>query len=247
MATRQGSVPRVRTEDVILEAGDQRVEAYVVGPATGEPRAGALFLHWLGEHHNDRSQFLSEARSLAREGVRSVLPAGRLPWQLPPTDAASDAASIEIEVARQAAAFDRLAAGLPADAPIALVGHDFGAMSGSLLLGRRPRIGSAVLIALSPRWADWFLPFWTIERDPFDYARALAPLDPIEAVQTVDIPMLLQFSQRDYYIAPMSAVRLQRATKRESTLEWYDSDHAMRSAKARASRRAFLRRELRLG
>jgi pimeloyl-ACP methyl ester carboxylesterase len=230
MATRQGSVPRVRTEDVVLEAGDQRVEAYVVGSATGEPGAGALFLHWLGEHHNDRSQFLSEARSLAREGVRSVLPAGRLPWQLPPTDAASDAANIEIEVARQAAALDRLAAGLPADAPIALVGHDFGAMSGSLLLGRRPRIGSAVLIALSPRWADWFLPFWTIEGDPFDYARALAPLDPIAAVKTADIPMLLQFSRCDYYIAPMSAVRLQRATKRQSTLEWYDSDHAMRSA-----------------
>jgi len=247
MATRQGSVPRVRTEDVVVEAGDQRVEAFVVGPVAGEPRAGVLFLHWLGEHHNDRSQFLSEAQSLAREGVRSVLPAGRLPWQVPPTDAASDAANIEIEVVRQAAAFDRLASGLPADAPIALVGHDFGAMSGSLLLARRPRIGSAALIALSPRWADWFLPFWKIDGDPYDYTRALAPLDPIEAVQAVDIPMLLKFSRRDYYIAPMSAVRLQRATKRESTLEWYDTDHAMRSAKARASRRAFLRRELRLG
>jgi pimeloyl-ACP methyl ester carboxylesterase len=120
-------------------------------------------------------------------------------------------------------------------------------MSGALLLARRPRIGAAVLIALSPRWADWFLPFWKVDGDPFDYARTLAPLDPIEAVKRVDIPVLLQFSQRDYYIAPMSAVRLQRATRRESTLELYDADHAMRSAKARASRTAFLRRELRLG
>jgi pimeloyl-ACP methyl ester carboxylesterase len=230
----------------VIEAGDQRVEAYVVGPVDGEVRAGVVFLHWLGEHHNDRTQFLSEARALAREGVRAVLPAGRLPWQLPPTDAESDVANIEIEVTRQAAAFDRLADGLAADAPIALVGHDFGAMSGSVLLARRPRIGAAVLIALSPRWADWFLPFWKIEGDPFDYARALAPLDPMEAVKTADIPMLLQFSQRDHYVAPMSAVRLQRATKRESTLEWYDTDHAMRSPKARASRAAFLHRELRL-
>jgi pimeloyl-ACP methyl ester carboxylesterase len=240
-------LPRVRTQDVVIEAGDQRVEAYVVGPARGAPKAGVLFLHWLGEHRSDRTQFLSEARSLAREGVRSVLPAGRLPWQVPPTDAESDKRYIEIEVERQAAAFDRLADGLPAKAPVALVGHDFGAMSGALVLERRPRIGAAVLIALSPRWSDWFLPFWKIEGDPFDYARALAPLDPIEAVKRVDLPMLLQFSQRDYYIAPMSAVRLQRATKRESTLEWYDADHAMRSAKARASRTAFLRRELRLG
>jgi pimeloyl-ACP methyl ester carboxylesterase len=244
VASRQA---RVRTEDVVIEAGDQRVEAYVVGPPDGRAKAGVLFLHWLGEHHNDRTQFLGEARALARDGVRSVLPAGRLPWQVPPTDVASDKQNIEIEVARQITAFDRLAEGLPRDAPIALVGHDFGAMSGSLVLGRRPRIGAAVLIALSPRWADWFLPFWKIEGDPFDYARALAPLDPLEAVKTVDIPMLLQFSQRDYYIAPMSAVRLQRATKRESTLEWYDTDHAMRSPKARASRRAFLHRELGLG
>ena len=219
----------------------------MVEPPAGGARAGVLFLHWLGEHHNDRSQFLSEARALAREGVRSVLPAGRLPWQVPPCDAATDVANIEIEVARQTAALERLAEGLAPDAPIALVGHDFGAMSGTLLLSRRPRIGSAVIVAANPRWSEWFLPFWKVEGDPFDYARALAPLDPIEAAKSLDIPILFQFSQRDYYIAPMSAVRFSRAPKREATLEWYDADHAMRSAKARAARAAFLRRELRLG
>jgi len=243
MTTRQ---PRVRTEDVVIDAGDERVEAYIVEPAGGVARAGVLFLHWLGEHHNDRTQFLAEARALAREGVRSVLPAGRLPWHVPPHDAVTDVANIEIEVQRQAAALDRLADGLPKDAPIALVGHDFGAMSGTLLLSRRPRISAPVIIAASPRWAEWFLPFWKIEGDPFDYARVLAPLDPIEALRSIDLPLLFQFSQRDYYIAPVSAVRLSRAPKRESTLEWYDADHAMRSPKARASRTAFLRRELRL-
>lgn len=241
------SPERFRTEDVVIEAGDQRVEAFVVDPAGGKPRAGVLFLHWLGEHHNDRTQFLSEARVLAREGVRSVLPAGRLPWQVPPKDAATDVTGIETEVARQAAAFDRLAEGLPAGAPIALVGHDFGAMSGVLVIGRRPRISAAVVIAASPRWADWFLPFWKIEGDRFDYARALAPFDPIDSVRGLDIPMLFQFSRRDFYIAPMDAVGLAKAAKREPTLEWYGADHAMRSAKARASRIAFLRRELRLG
>lgn len=230
----------------MIEVGDQRVEAYVVGPATGKARAGVLFLHWLGEHRSDRTQFLSEARSLAREGVRSVLPAGRLPWQVPPAAAATDAANIEIEVARQAAALDRLASGLASDAPIALVGHDFGAMSGTILLARRPRVGSAVLIAMSPRWADWFLPFWKIEGDPFDYARALAPFDPVRTIGAVDIPLLLQFSARDFYIPAMDAMQLARAAKRETKPELYEADHAMRSAKARASRSAFLRRELRL-
>ena len=49
----------------------------------------------------------------------------------------------------------------------------------------------------------------------------------------------------------MSAVELARAStsKRggEPAIEWYAADHAMRSSKARAARRAFLVRELGLG
>jgi hypothetical protein len=48
----------------------------------------------------------------------------------------------------------------------------------------------------------------------------------------------------------MSAVELATAAPvpegTEPAIEWYAADHAMRSARARASRRAFLRRELRL-
>jgi pimeloyl-ACP methyl ester carboxylesterase len=240
--TRRGAT----IEDVVLDRGGEAVEAFVVAPVTARPRAGVLFLHWLGEHHSDRTQFLGEAVELAAHSVRSVLPAGRLPWLVPPTDPASDVSNIETEVRRDAAALDALEAGLPAKAPIALVGHDFGAMSGSLLLARRPRFQAAVLIAANPRWADWFLPFWKIDGDRFDYARALAPLDPIAAIATVDIPLLFQFSRRDYYIAPMSAIGFARAAKREAALEWYSADHAMRSRKARAARLDFLRRELAL-
>ena len=241
--TRRGAT----IEDLVLDPGGEAVEAFVVAPSSGKPRAGILFLHWLGEHRSDRTQFLDEAVDLAALGARSVLPAGRLPWLVPPTDAAADVGKIETEVRRDAVALEALESGLAAKAPVALVGHDFGAMSGSVLLSRKPRIGAAVLVAANPRWADWFLPFWKIEGDPFDYARALSPLDPIEVIATVDRPLLFQFSQRDYYIAPMSAVRFARAAKREAALEWYEADHAMRSRKARAARLEFLRRELALG
>jgi pimeloyl-ACP methyl ester carboxylesterase len=240
--TRRGAT----IEDVLLDRGGEAVEAFVVAPARAKPRAGVLFLHWLGEHRSDRTQFLDEAVDLAAHGVRSVLPAGRLPWLVPPTDATADVEKIETEVRREVAALEALAAGLPAKAPIALVGHDFGAMSGSVLLSRSAQFAAAILIAANPRWADWFLPFWKIEGDRFDYARALAPLDPIEVIATVDRPLLFQFSQRDHYIAPMSAVRFARAAKREASLEWYVADHAMRSRKARAARLEFLRRELAL-
>jgi pimeloyl-ACP methyl ester carboxylesterase len=238
---------RMKVIDTTFGSGDAAVEASVVEPA-GPPRAGVLFLHWLGDHRSDRTQFLSEAMSLAALGVRSVLPAGRLPWVPDPVDAATDAANIEVEQRRLGAALDGLAAGMPKGAPIALGGHDFGAMHGLLLASRNPRrFKAAVFIAATPRWGDWFLRFWKLEVDRFDYLRALAPLDPIEAARAVKATMLWQFSDRDYFIAPMSATELARAAPGEPTIEWYAADHAMRSVRARAARRAFLSRELGLG
>jgi hypothetical protein len=60
---------------------------------------------------------------------------------------------------------------------------------------------------------------------------------------------LWQFSERDYFIAPMSAVELAKAATRdgEPRVEWYTADHAMRSPRARAARRRFLVAELGLG
>ena len=237
---------RVRTQDVVVGSGSGAVEAYVVEPTDGRIRAGILFLHWLGEHRSDRTQFLSEARAFAREGVRCVLPAGRLPWVPDPVDAETDIANIELEQLRLGAALDRLGDGLPTGTPVALVGHDFGAMHGLLLASRRQVFTASVVIAATPRWGDWFLRFWKVEGDRHDYFRRLAPYDPVTTAGALKVPALWQFSERDYFIAPMSAVELARASSDAPAIEWYQADHAMRSAKARAARAAFLRRELRL-
>jgi pimeloyl-ACP methyl ester carboxylesterase len=250
MVRRQHSRPydgemaaRVRTRDVRPGSGDAAVDAYVVEPTGAPARAGILFLHWLGEHRSDRTQFLSEARDYARRGITGVLPAGRLPWEPDPLDAETDIANIELEQRRLGAALDALIDRVPDGAPIALVGHDFGAMHGLLLGSRRPVFAAIVVIAATPRWGDWFLRFWKVRGDRFDYLRSLAPLDPIEAARSLAAPTLWQFSSRDFYIAPMSAVELARAAPvegGEQRIEWYAADHAMRSAKARAARRQFL-------
>lgn len=247
MAREGGTARRIKVRDETVGSGDAQVEAYVVEPADSGPvRAGILFLHWLGDHRSDRTQFLSEARDLARRGVRAVLPAGRLPWLPDPVDAETDLMNLEVEQRRLGAAVDRLAEGLPAKTPLALVAHDFGAMHGLLLAARRPAFGAAVLIAATPRWADWFLRFWKVEGDRFDYLRRLAPYDPVTTARSLQVPAVWQFSSRDFFIAPMSAVELARASSDEPAIEWYAADHAMRSAKARASRRAFLVQELKL-
>lgn len=247
MATKR--IGRAAVSDVSLEVGGaDPVEAFVVEPAGIRVRAGVLFLHWLGEHHNDRTQFLTEAVALAELGVRSILPAGRLPWLVPPTDADTDAANIELEGRRLDRAFAELAAPLGKKVPLAIVGHDFGAMHGILLAGRQTptRLEALVVIAAPPRWADWFLPFWPIAGDPMDYRRRLAPFDPTAALPGTTAELLFQFSTRDFYLAPMSGRELARAAGRDVTFESYEADHAMRSARARASRAAFLRRTLKL-
>jgi len=250
MAGRAGATgPSVRVADAVLGSGDSRVEAWIVEPSDGRVRAGILFLHWLGEHRSDRTQFLSEARTYAEAGVRCVLPAGRLPWEPDPVDAATDIANIEIEQLRLGAALDRLSNGLSKGTPLALVGHDFGAMHGLVLASRRPAFKAAVLIAATPRWGDWFLRFWKVRGDRFDYLRQLAPYDPVTVAAKLRAHTLWQFSDRDFFIAPMSAIELARAAPAaiEPRIEWYAAEHAMRSARARAARRRFLEVELGLG
>ena len=237
---------RVRVTDAVLGSGDSRVEAFIVEPSDGRVRAGILFLHWLGDHRSDRSQFVAEARGYAEAEVRCVLPAGRLPWEPDPIDAATDIANLELEQLRLGVALDRLGSGLPEGTPLALVGHDFGAMHGLVLAARRQQLRAAVLIAATPRWGDWFLRFWKVEGDRFEYLRRLAPYDPVAVAPALTAKALWQFSDRDYFIAPMSAVELARAAPHdgEPHIEWYAADHAMRSARARAARRRFLDAEL---
>jgi hypothetical protein len=102
------------------------------------------------------------------------------------------------------------------------------------------------VVAAPPRWADWFLPFWPIPGDPIDYRRRLAPFDPTGAMPKTKAELLFQYSRRDFYLALMSGRELARSAGRDVTFETYEADHAMRSAKARASRATFLRRTLKL-
>ena len=237
-----------RIHDLRLAEAD---EAYLVEPMDGGRGAALLFLHWFDTEAPDgnRTQFLVEAVALAREhGVVSVLPQGRFPWAEPPTDAGADAARIRAEVAAHRRAVDLLAARSDVDdGRIGLVGHDFGAMHGIVLAAEDERIAAAVLIAATPRWGDWFLPFWPIAGDRWEYLRAMHPLDPVARIgDLAPRPVFLQFAKRDFYIADMSGLELHRAAGEPKELHAYAADHAMRDPQARVDRTDFLIRSLAL-
>jgi pimeloyl-ACP methyl ester carboxylesterase len=221
------------------------VDAFVVEPVGGGRGPGVLFLHWFDTEAPDgnRTQFLAEAEELAAEhGVVSVLPQGRFPWAGAPSDAKADAERIRAEVDAHRAALDLLVARPGVDVTrIAMVGHDFGAMHGTLLAAEDPRIAAAVLVAATPRWGDWFLPFWPIAGDRHDYLRALAPLDPISWVGDISPrPVCFQFARSDFFIASMTGLEFHGAAGDPKELHAYEADHGVRVPEARADRRAFL-------
>jgi pimeloyl-ACP methyl ester carboxylesterase len=231
----------VRVEDIEV-AGS---EAYLVEPAGGGSGSAILFLHWFDTEAPDgnRTQFLAEATALARDhGVVSLLPQGRFPWSAAPTDAEADAARIRDEVERHRAGVDLLATRPDVHAGrIALVGHDFGAMHGVVLAASDERIAAAVLIAATPRWGDWFLAFWPIAGDRWDYLRALAPLDPVGRIgDLAPRPVCLQFARNDFFIAAMSGLELLGAAGEPKELHPYDADHGVRDPQAVADRATFL-------
>ncbi len=235
-------------------AGGDAVTGWLVRPAAPgrAPGPGILFWHWLDSEAPDgnRDEFLPEARSLAARGVVSLLPQGRFPWSIDPSGSAADAAEVGREVARLRRGLDRLTDRADVDASrLAIVGHDFGAMLGILAAAEDPRVTALALIAPTPRWADWFLPFWPIEEDRIAYLSAMRPLDPVEVIGRVaPRPMLLQFGRRDFFIPLMAGLELRRAAGGEEAaiLEAYDAEHDLHHPAALADRTAFLERVLQL-
>lgn len=222
------------------------VEAFLVEPLDGGRGAAILFLHWFDSEAPDgnRTQFVEEAVGLAREhGVVSLLPQGRFPWTADPTDAEADAARIRAEVDTLRAGVDLLVARRDVDAArLAMIGHDFGAMHGTVLAADDARIAAVVLIAATPRWGDWFLPFWHIGDDRHDYLRRMASLDPISRVAAIaPRPVCFQFARNDFFIAAMTGLEFHRAAGEPKEMHAYDTDHGMHDQQAVADRLAFLR------
>jgi len=235
-------------------AGGEPVAAWLVRPRepAATPGPAILFWHWLDTEAPDgnRDEFVPEARSLAARGVVSLLPQGRFPWSIDPSGSAADAAEVGREVARLRRGLDLLAERPDVDASrLAVVGHDFGAMLAVLAAAEDPRVAALALIAPTPRWADWFLPFWRIDEDRIAYLAAMRPLDPVEVIGRVaPRPMLLQFGRRDFFIPLMAGLELRRAAGGEEAaeLQAYDVEHDLRDPAALADRTAFLERVLRL-
>lgn len=216
-------------------------KAFLTRPAGTANGAGVIFLHWFDEAPNaNRTQFLAEADQLAKWGVVSILPQLMFPWALPPESATADIGRLEAERMALRAAVDHLQSKEGVDSgKVGIVGHDFGAMHG-VLLAAEINPACLVMIAPTPRWSDWFLRFWPIEGDRFDYMRSLDPFDPITAVKGISAPVLFQFGRHDFYISAMAGAEFFGAANEPKLMTPYDTDHSMAVPEATTDRLAFL-------
>lgn len=233
--------------------GQDPVDAYLVAPARKGTYAGALFLHWLGDEHADRAQFLDEAVGLAStgHGLVSLLPQLEFPFAFGPIGDQRDKDSVIKQTISLRRGLDLLTSRRDVnDDRIAVVGHDYGGMYASLLGALdRDRVHTAVLIAIDATFGNWFVTFF-LDLPPeaeASYRALLASVDPIHYVgHGPGGGILLQFATDDFFILNDVAASVGAATRQPHRVLTYDTDHALDVPAARAGRDAFLRRALHL-
>jgi predicted esterase len=232
--------------DLAFQAAERRVSAYLVRPQ-GEPRAAVLWAHSYGEENSDRAQFLPDALALAEEGVVSLLPRGLFPWQESVSeDPETDLELIVEQTVQLRRGLDLLEEEAPG-VPLGFVGHDYGAMYGSLLAADgRPR--TYVLMAPDASFSNWFVKYLVRGASKPAMDETFTPVEPVNNLpDTAPASVFLQFAESDTFVPNYVADKLAAAASDPKKVESYATDHAFDHEGARDDRLAWLREELGLG
>jgi dienelactone hydrolase len=245
-----GPAAQVSIQDVRVPVpGQKPVPAYLVRSAgTLQPgsQAGILFLHWLGQIHSDRTEFLAEAVQLAPRGAVSLLPQGVFPWNVAPSGKPLDVTAIKQQLAVFQACLNWLIAkGYVSASRIAVVGHDYGAMYGALLADADTRVHTAVLATPDATWGHWFVKYWlgfTGSRAA-RYKALFTSLQPVRHVARLGSNELFQWAGKDIFVSARVRKQFAAAAPLAPADFFPNADHQLDTA-AQIDRDAFLTREL---
>jgi len=231
-------------------SGVAPVRGTLIRPPTGAPRGAAvLWVHWLGEPGTtNRSEFLDEAVKLGQQGVTSLLVDAL--WSQPDwyrkRTMDEDPAAFTAQVVSLRRGLVLLGQEQGVDpGKLAVVGHDFGGMTGLLAAAADGRPRCHVLLALTPRFENWM--FYDPKKRPTDeqdYRRKLAALDPIDALPAVEGPILVQLAKEDFYVPAVQIETWREAMRGKGEVKTYATSHGMEAPQVLADRQEFLRRTL---
>jgi dienelactone hydrolase len=236
--THAATTPRVRQEPVVVTdvsvsvPGQQSVNAWLVRPSGhAGPRtlAGVIYLHWLEPPAStqNRSEFLDEAVRVAEHGAVAILPDLTFPWTGQVFGDERDVASVRAQEAAVDATYRALLV-QPGVNPnrTAVVGHDYGAMYGSILSAHEPTIKAEVFMAGDATWADWFSIFFlSLDSVPPAYNALFAGLDPVDNVSRMRAHLYFQWSGQDPFVTPDVRAAFEAADPQAKVSLYPDAGH----------------------
>ncbi len=235
---------------VFTAPSGHKVTGEVISGAAPDPHPGVLFVHWLGDPKTtNHTEFEPDAIALAKHGVTSVLVDAMWAkdgwFDTVGSSAPDDLKGVSDQVVELRRGLDVLMAQKGVDPHrVAYVGHDFGAMFGTLLAGVDHRPSVYVLMAGVPTFSEWYL-LGKIHPQRDAYVAALAGLDTTPSLNRSKArAVLFQFSAHDHYITPERAALFASTTILPKGEFFYDADHSLAVPQAFADRQAWLGEQL---
>jgi len=229
--------------------GYRRV-AEMFRPESDETLAAILYVHWYEPESRDsnRSQFVEEAKELARGGTVCLLI--ETLWSDPDffikrTQEDDMQNSIE-EVVNIRRAMDLLLSQPEIDpARFAYVGHDFGGMYGVLVGSLDQRPTQYVIMAATPRFPDWYLYLPKLEGEAREaFIKQMVEIDPIvHAPSLAPASVFFQFGTDDPHVPRKRAEEFFASANEPKEMTWYESGHGLNEV-ATSDRKKWLREKL---
>ena len=214
--------------------------------------AAILYSHWYepGSPDSNRSQFVEEAKEMARAGAICLLI--ETLWSDPDfflkrTQDEDAQNSIE-EVVNTRRAMDFLLSQPRVDSKrFAYVGHDFGGMYGVLAGSLDQRPTYYVVMAATPRFPDWYLYSPKLEGEAREaFIRQMSEIDPItHAPNLSPAEVLFQFGTDDPHVPTERAQEFFAAAQDPKEMKWYEAGHGL-NQDATVDRKLWLKEKLKL-
>jgi len=189
--------------------GGAPVDAWLVrpdGPSAPRTLAGVIYLHWLEPPAStqNRSEFLDEAVTVAEHGAVAILPDLTFPWTGTVNGDRRDVDAVKAQERAIRVTYEKLLAQPGVDPTrTAVVGHDYGAMYGSLLAASEPNIRAEVYMSGDATWSNWFFNYF-VDLPPAAlsaYNALFKGLDPVDNVARLRSHLYLQWGDADPFIA----------------------------------------------
>ena len=214
------------------------------------PFAAILYVHWYEPeaHDSNRSQFVEEAKEIARSGAVCLLIEtlwSDLDFFLKRTQEEDMQNSIE-EVVNIRRAVDYLLSQPDIDEDrFAYVGHDFGGMYGVLAGSLDQRPTQYVIMAATPRFPDWYLYLPKLEGEAREtFIKQMSTIDPIAHVSNLSpAPVFFQFGTDDPHVPKERAQEFFAAAQEPKEMKWYEAGHGL-NTNATVDRKAWLKDKL---